>query len=297
MKYPIIILSILFLTGCEQVITLPQPDYTTKITIQGIVEPDSFPIVYLNRTSPFLSATTQTGDLVVRNADVRIKEANTTDILKIDSVYDKIYCQWEYFYKGSIRSSWNRTYQLEILSDGQMYSASAQTNLKKAVIDSVAYTTAFNDVYGEHEGVIVHFKDAANSTDYYRYEQRRSVDTTMKHASIKLSFTNGCIGKDTISILEQGRSVYNDQNLDGQSLKIVVEPAYSHRQGLKTQVRMQAIDKAMYDFYDQLDKQKLAQYNPFVEPVFFKVGQFGEKAIGFFGSRTRSEPVLFVFPE
>ena len=60
---------------------------------------------------------------------------------------------------------------------------------------------------------------------------------------------------------------------------------------------MQTIDKAMYDFYDQIDKQKLAQYNPFVEPIFLRDGQFGSKAIGFFGCSVRSSGVAFVFPE
>ena len=61
--------------------------------------------------------------------------------------------------------------------------------------------------------------------------------------------------------MTQRRSVYNDENTDGLQQKIVVEPAYTHRKGLKTTVKMQTIDKAMYDFYDQIDKQKLAQYN------------------------------------
>ncbi len=60
---------------------------------------------------------------------------------------------------------------------------------------------------------------------------------------------------------------------------------------------VQSIDKATYDFFDQLDKQKQAQNNPFVKPVFIMDGQFGNKAIGFFGSVIHSAPVYFEFPE
>ena len=298
MKHSILIiaaLATLFMLGCEKEITVPQPDYVQKASIQGILEPDSLPLVFFNRTTPFLSATTITGQLVIRNATVRIIGGNTTDVLKLDSIYDRIYCQFSYFYKGSKKILWNTAYTLDIVNGNEIYTATTNTTLQKAVVDSVRYTTAFNDVYGEHEGVIVYFKDVAGSTNYYRYEQARTVDTSMKHASISLSFS--CIGKDTLQVLEQGRSVYNDQNVDGQQIKIVIEPAYTHKEGLKGLVKIQTLDKAMYDFYDQLDKQKLAQYNPFVEPIFLKEGQFGSKAIGFFGCRTRSNGVGFVFPE
>jgi Domain of unknown function (DUF4249) len=300
MKYNILIITAiatLFLISCEKEITVPQPDYVQKTSIQGILEPDSLPLVFFNKTTPFLSSTTTTGQLVIRNATVRITGGNTTDVLKLDSLYDRIYCQFSYFYKGTKKTLWNTAYTLDIVNGTATYTASTITTLQKAVIDSVRYTATFNDVYGEHEGVIVYFKDIAGSTNYYRNEQARPVDTTMKHASIKLSFTNGCIGRDTIQTLEQGRSVYNDQNVDGQQIKIVIEPAFTHREGLKSTVKIQTIDKAMYDFYDQIDKQKLAQYNPFVEPIFLKEGQFGSKAIGFFGCRTRSLGVGFVFPE
>lgn len=296
-SFILLILGTIYFTSCEKEITISTPSYTEKPSIQGIIEPDSFPILYFNKTTQFLSATTKKADLVLRNAIIKISGGGSTDILRLDSLYDRIYCQFDYFYKGNILTQWNTEYNLDISYNGSKYNASTKTNLKAAVIDSVSYTAAFNDVYGEHEGVIVYFKDFGGSIDYYRYEQLRPVDTTMKHASLKLSLTNGCIGKDTIIVLEQGRSVYTDQNLDGQQMKIVIEPAFSHRNGLKTIVKIQSIDKAMFDFYDQIDKQKLAQFNPFVEPIFLKEGQFGSTAIGFFGCRTRSNGKDFVFPE
>ena len=295
LAYICIALTTMLMVSCQKEINITQPDYQQKVSIQGIAEPDSLPIVFFNRTTPFLSATTTTGQLVIRNATVKISSEKAVDILKLDSLYDRIYCQFSYFYKGAKKISWNTAYTLDITNGSDSYTATTNTTLQKAVIDSVAYTTAFNDVYGEHEGVIVYFKDIGGATNYYRYEQTRLIDTTMKHASISLSFS--CIGKDTLRVLEQGRSVYTDQNVDGQQIKIVIEPAYTHKKGLKGLVKIQSIDKAMYDFYDQVDRQKLTQYNPFVEPIFLKEGQFGSKAIGFFGSRTRSSGIDFVFPE
>ena len=299
MKYIIYCLSIVFVLqlACTKDITISQPDYVAKVSIQGIIEPDSFPIVFLNRTTPFLSPAISTANEVIRNATVKVIGNNQTDILTLDSLYDRIRCQYNYFYKGKIKSILNADYQLIIENKAVVYNATTSTKISAVSLDSVGYTKAFKDVYGEHEGVIVYFKDFVGEKNYYRYEQLRPVDTTMRHASIKLSFSNSCLGKDTTTILEQGRSIYNDLNTDGLQVKLIIEPAFSHRKGLKTLVRVQTVDKNTYDFYDQLDRQKLAQSNPFVEPVFLINGQFGDKAIGFFGSRVRSKSIAFVFPE
>lgn len=85
--------------------------------------------------------------------------------------------------------------------------------------------------------------------------------------------------------------------MTGQQIKMVIEPAYSHKTGTKGIVYVQSIDKNAYDFFDQLDRQKLAQFNPFVEPVFLQDGQFGSKAVGYFSAKKNSAPVTFIFPE
>ena len=102
---------------------------------------------------------------------------------------------------------------------------------------------------------------------------------------------------------ELGRSVFSDQNLTGSQINMIIEPALSHGPDtlagtfVSGLVRIQTLDKATYDFYEQTDRQKLGVSNPFVEPTFLVEGQFGKDAFGFFGSLVRSEPVMFVFPE
>ncbi|MDE3185146.1 MAG: hypothetical protein KGM16_17180 [Bacteroidota bacterium] len=61
-------------------------------------------------------------------------------------------------------------------------------------------------------------------------------------------------------------------------------------------IRLQSVNKNIFNFYDNLDRQKLAQYNPFVEPVLIMPGQF-KNAIGVFGAYAVSDSVLFVYPE
>lgn len=286
-------LALLF--SCQKNITLTPPTYYSKVSIQSLLEPDSLPAVYFNRTVPYFDKKVNFGDLVVRNARVKIQSSVATDSLRLDSTYDKIYCDYVYFYKGSKPIRRNETYTLNIRSEGETYTATAQTNIIPPVIDSTGYTYNFNDLYGAHEGVIVYFKDVPSQANYYRFEMVRQVDSSRERAFAKN--ISACIGRDTVTVHELGRSVYKDEGLSGRQIKIVIEPAYSHKKGTKGIVSVQSMDKNAYDFFDQLDRQKLAQYNPFVEPVFLKDGQFGNKAIGYFSAMAHSDPVKFVFPE
>ena len=70
--------------------------------------------------------------------------------------------------------------------------------------------------------------------------------------------------KDSALVHELGRSVYTDFGQTGKQIKVVIEPAYTHKRGTKGIVFIQTIGKDAYDSFDQLDKQKLAQFNPFV---------------------------------
>lgn len=293
-----LILTVAAAMSCQNEVVLPQLDYEPRIIIQGIVEPDSVAIVYFNRTVPYLSGTTDPAELVIRHADVTISSIESTDHLFLDSVFIHMDCKYAYFYRGTQVIKPNTTYTLVISDGAKTYSAYTTTNLKSVSIDRLSYTPAFKDLYGEHEGVITYFKDIPNEDNYYRFEMTRKIDRSTRYVT-----GNGrddivpCLEEgDTVLMTEYGRSVYNDQNLQGQQIQLVIEPALEHLVHVEVSVRIQTIDRASYEFYDQLDGQKLAQYNPFVEPVFIKPGQFGKDAVGFFGSMVRSDSLTLVMP-
>lgn len=284
--------------SCQNEIELPQLPYEDKAIIQGIVEPDSVPIVYFNRTVPFLSGTTDPAELVIRNASVIVSSVEDSDQLFLDSVYLPIDCKYSYFYKGTIKVKKNLTYTLQIINGTKTYTATTTTSLAPVTINRVSYTPAFKDLYGEHEGVITYFTDIPGEDNYYRFEMTRKVDRSTRYVTGNLrDLLVPCLQEgDTIVFTETGRSVYTDKNLQGQQITLVIEPALTHTVKVTIFVRIQTIDKFTYDFYDQIDGQKLAQYNPFVDPVFIQGGQFGEDAFGFFGSIVRSDSVRFEMP-
>ena len=296
MKYSLFFIAIISLfAACEKNISVSPPAYTEKVNIQCSLEPDSLPILYLYKTVAFFDPAITASQLFVRNAIVEINSLDGTDRLTPDSSYNRLKCEFEYFYKGKNVIKANKIYSLKIVWNGKTFTASATTSSQPVRVDSVGYTPAFSDLYGEHEGVLIYFNGLAGQSNFYRYEMQRQVDSSQKYASSDLN--KQCIGKEIITVLEIGRSVYDGTNLGGQQNKLVIEPAFSHRAGLVGIVRIETIDKVTFDFFDNIDRQKLAQLNPFVEPVFVKAGQFGDAAVGYFGALVRSPPVRFVFPE
>lgn len=293
-----IVVTVIFFS-CEKNIILTPPDYNDKPSIQSMLEVDSVPVVYFNRTVPYFGKDLSLQALTIRNAVIKITSNGITDSLRFDSSFSKTYCQYDYYYKGSIPVKLNKTYMLTVVNGSNTFAATANSNLSKATIDSTSYTPSFKDLFGEHEGVIIYFRGLASQVNYYRYEMVRYIDTSTRQAGPNLPAST-CLDKtrkDSTLVHELGRSVYSDQGQAGKQIKIVIEPAYTHKNGTRGVVFIQTIGKDAYDFFDQLDKQKLAQFNPFVEPVFLRDGQFGSKAIGYFSVMIKSNPSIFIFPE
>ena len=121
----------------------------------------------------------------------------------------------------------------------------------------------------------------------------RMIDSSVKSVdAVKSSCTFG----QKYYVKETGRTIYPDKNVEGLALTFTFEPNFSHKLNDTAYIRLQAVDKNIYNFYDNLDRQKLAQYNPFVEPVFIAPGQFKD-AIGVFGAYAVSDSVRFIYPE
>jgi hypothetical protein len=141
----------------------------------------------------------------------------------------------------------------------------------------------------------MNFNDIAGSENFYRFQMNRTVDSTVYGASNLGLVHSTCIGSGQFNYTELGRSIYFDKGLDGQPMQFVIEPALKHKEGDVTYLFLQSLDKSSAEFYDNIDQQKLAQLNPFVEPVYLKTKIEG--CIGVFGSAVISDSVLFVYPE
>ncbi|MFM9909229.1 MAG: DUF4249 family protein [Chitinophagaceae bacterium] len=287
------IICIVVFISCEKTITIKQQPYQSKLSIQGLITPNQKPHIYLNRTVPYFDPKVNTRELTVDNAAVTLNDGTTNYTLSFDSSYNYHYCRYDYFYSNPQNIQANKTYTLNIVFNGTTYSAQATTNQSKVPVTSTSYVQVFKDLYGEHEGVIVGYTDKIGEENYYRYEMGRMIDSSVKSVdAIKSSCTFG----QKYYVKEIGRTIYPDKNVEGLALTFTFEPNFSHKLNDTAYIRLQTVDKNIYNFYDNLDRQKLAQFNPFVEPVFIVPGQFKD-AIGVFGAYAVSDSVRFIYPE
>lgn len=294
MKYSIIIfvLSLVLFTACEKTISITPPQYDSRISIQCMLTPDSLPKLYLGKSVPYFDYAVLPKDLFLADGFVTISSVNGIDTLRPDSLFNDFTCRLDYFYVGKIRTKQNVKYDLKVVVKGQTFVAVTTTNQSKAQLESVGYTKAFNDIYGEHEGVILNIKDIPNEENYYRYTMTRSIDSSTYD---NLGRNSKCSNGRFFTVVEIGRTAFDDTSQDGQALVFTIEPAFKHKQGDKGIIRVQTLDRNAAAFFNLIDKQKLAQSNPFVEPVFLKTQIEG--CIGIFGSYNVSDSKNFEYPE
>lgn len=278
----------------EKTIDVKPLAYQAKPVIECMITPGQKPRLYLSTSVAYFDQKINRKDLNIKGAEVTVRSALGTDVLREDSAFNLFTCQYDYFYQGDTPIEKNVAYTLTIRAMGGVFTAQTTTDLSAVTITSVGYTSQFNDIYGEHEGVVVDFDDIPGQENFYRYQMNRMIDSTITYGSANAHSV--CTDGSLFHIIEIGRSAYNDRNQNGLPMEIVVEPAYKHAADQVAYVLIQAIDRNAGEFYDALDRQKLALLNPFVEPVFLSSGQFKD-AIGIFGSYVLSDSVKFVYPE
>ena len=272
---------------------MKQQAYQSKVSIQGLITPNQTPQIYINRTVPYFDPKVNTRELTVDNAAVTLNDGTSTYTLNFDSSYNYHYCRYDYFYTNPQNIVANKTYTLRVDFNGNSYSAQATTNQSIVQITSISYVQTFKDLYGEHEGIVVSYTDKPGEENFYRYEMGRMIDSSVKSVDAAKS---SCTFGQKYYVKEIGRTVYADKNVDGQALTFTFEPNYSHKKDDTAYIKLESVDKNIFNFYDNLDRQKLAQYNPFVEPVFIIPGQFKD-AIGVFGAYAVSDSIAFVYTE
>lgn len=284
---------ILIIGGCTKEIKLKQLPYESKLSIECLITPNQIPKIFLNKTTPYLTGAALNSNFFARNAKITITSNLGSINFTPDSMFNFFKCDYIYFYKGSSPIIADTKYKLNILYEGNSYEAECKTDQAIVQISSISYVKVFKDLYGEHEGVVLNYLDPSLTGQYYRYEMHRWADSSAYK-------TNGgkipCLNGTKIRTVEIGRTIYSDQNSNGQYSSIIFEPALKHKFGDTVYIQLQIMDHNAFDYYDQLDRQKLAQFNPFVEPSYLKPTQF-RNAFGCFSAYNLSDSVLFVYPE
>ena len=302
MKYTIIVFSLLIgltfcLFSCQKDIDLKMVDtHISQLYVESILYVGESPKVFLSKSVNFFNEKVTPQEVFARNAVVEISDGSQVYLLQQDSTFDKFRCRWNPFYTSNFIVAPNATYQLTVRHEGQEITGETSTTLKTIEVEEVEYTPFFYDVYGDHDGVIVRFKDVIGEGDFYRFQMDRWIDNTRFHAHVFDGFINTCVGNNELFFVSDlGRSIFSDSKIDGTNFELYLEVSFEYLKGDTATVYMQTLDINAARFYDTLDKQLESINNPFVEPTFLDSTVKG--GVGVFGSAIRSEGVNFVYPQ
>lgn len=159
----------LFLTSCQEDITLEVPPYENKLAVYCILQPDSLPRLFLSRSKSYFNYTDKSQELqYINDAQVIIKDitAGTIDTLKADSgfVEDNSGNGSRYFmryYTGNYKAQIGHTYTLDIKHREKHVTAEAFVPVP-VTINKVDYK-----LDSMSSRFFVHFNDAANESNAY----------------------------------------------------------------------------------------------------------------------------------
>jgi hypothetical protein len=291
----LIIVLIAVLSCRKEVFLEPRSSYEEQLFIESMLYPGKEPKVFLSKSLPFFNEEVTPQEMFARGAVVSITRGTEVDQLQPDSTFDKFRCRWNPFYVGAIPVIHGETYTLKVIYEGETYTASTTIDQPKVQIDELEYTPEFFDVYGGHDGLIIRLKDAPGEGNFYRFQMDRWIDTSRYHAHVFDGLANNCTQGEQFLVTDLGRTVFSDENIDGEDMELFVEVSFEYRKGDEAEVYILSLDRKSAAFFQDLDNQLQSILNPFVEPVFLK-SQI-EGALGVFGSAVRSDPVAFVYPQ
>ncbi len=235
--------------GCEDY-EIKLPEYRSKVVIEGFIEQDQFPVVFLTLSSGFFDPIDSLSlqDLVLTTARVSVSDGETTEVLTLfrdEDVFPPFH------YGGTdLRGEIGKTYTLEVLSKGLRYYA--QTTIPEPVAFDTLWFESLNDsdslgnIFGK-------FTDNPDQEDFYRVfsriEHKETQYTPVYQSVAGDKFFNG--QSFTFSILKGTGSITD------------VSDKVFFTRGDSVNIKLCTIDKAHFDYWRTLERELYLTGNPF----------------------------------
>lgn len=276
----LIAVTLLFsFSACERVVDFELNDVTPKLVVEGTIENNVAPVVYLSKSQAYFStiALNALANSFVRNAEVFVSNGTTTHQLKEYTVPIAPGINFYYYsndpanpataFVGEI----NKQYTLRIVAEGKEYTAITTIPDTTRRIDSFYWKPAPAGNAPEKVSVMIKATDKPGFGDYVRYFTKRNSEL----------FYPGF------------NSVYDDQVIDGATYDIQVERGIPRNgstpegysffdKGDTVTLKLSNIDKATYDFWRTMEFTYASVGNPFSSPTKVISNIIGG-ALGYFG--------------
>jgi hypothetical protein len=272
-----ITLSAVLLAGCEKKITFDLKESEPKLVVEAVIENNQFPIVILSKSLNYFSSIdlNTLSNSFVHNADVFIVDGLKTAKLKEYAV--PVGNGYNVYYYGVdhaatvVQGNLNRSYKLQIFSEGKEYNATTTIpNITKR-IDSIYWRQAPAGNPPEKAMLVVKATDPPGFGDYIRYFTKQNSDP----------FYPGLT------------SVYDDQLVDGTTYEVQIERGVDRNidhpegytffnKGDTVTLKLCNIDKATFDFWRTMEFSYASIGNPFSTPTKI-LSNISGGALGYFG--------------
>lgn len=285
----LLILLSMITNSCEKEITVDLPHPEPKIVIEGAIETNQFPYVYITKNMGYFDAvdTNTLAEMLITDAVVTVSNGSIVDTLKL--IFNPQYVP-PIRYEGSvIKGQEGMSYNLKVEHAGKVFES--VTTIPQIVdIDSIRFSYRSEvDTFGF---LWVHFKDPPVLGNFYRL------------------FTK-TFGKDSVFV-HPSFSIGDDKLINGQTVEYTVvrgvdpampsenyeteegEPPYwAFFVGEKVVVKFSSLDVVHYEFWKSVEQQYSSNGNPFAAPTTLKTNISGD-ALGIWGGYAASIDTVII---
>lgn len=275
--------AIISLISCEKDITVNLPRPIEKIVIEGTIETNDYPVVFLTKNAAYFDIvdTAIVAASIIRNSAATVIVSNG---IITDTLNSVLLDRWPYFgYQGSkFKGEINGTYNLTVLYNDKVFTAS--TFIPDTVgIDSVW----FNKMTGVDNLGLLSFrwKDPAEIGNYYtiltKIEGKQNWfyrpffgihlhDDKLDNNS-KMIFSPLTRGYERNAYYS---SPWDDEDVD--FLKLI-----SFKIGDTVSIKLSTIDADSYTFWSSVYRNVMTNGNPFTNPASVMSNINGDPANGY----------------
>ncbi len=256
LKHSIFLLLVLLLASCEKNVNLNLPQPSPQIVVEGHIELNNNPYVYLSHNFAFFGSTTIDSILsqdVVHGGLVYVNDGFTTDTLK------EVIPAFGYYQSFNMRGVVGRTYNLTVVVNGQTLTSST-TILPPVPLDSAWFQVQPGmDSLGYMWAT---FTDPAPPGNCYRWLAKRLVKDTTYVPPRESVFNDAVINGQKFTFYYErgvlpGSKAEDDMNIERHYFK----------KGDRVVIKFCSIDNTAYNFYNEYYFQQGNNANPFGSPA------------------------------
>ena len=265
----------LLITGCEKDIAVDLPQPTSKVVVDGYVEPDTNIYIILTRNSAYFALiNASTINVFETGANVTISDGFTTETLI--EAFKGVYIT------TGMKGVLGRTYSLHIKTKSDEIVTAITTLQKRVPLDSVWFkiqeSLPGNDTLG-YVWATLHDPDTLNNC--YRWMAMRVGKDSTFIPPFGSVFEDRFVNSTTFDFAYNRGSIFNSTADDDEN-----DEAGFFKKGDSIIVKWCAIDRSTYEFWRDAETQLSNNGSPFATPSVIRSNVVG--GLGLFASYSPS---------